>query len=262
MVAGSNGFQPPEVREFYLDRASRFGEERIERSEDKLVLRCGHPAHPDVHPSMGFDLVENGRGPQILIYCHSRKCDKDEILAGVGLTMSDLYFDPKRAPVEGCSLEQFARFKGIPVDFLAAEGLKDTEHWGKPAVDIPYSDPEGEYLFSRYRVALRGRTTVVSETGGKVTVPYGLGSLEDGAEAGFLVVCEGESDTLTCWYHSLPAIGVPGGGNWRPEWSSYLNQIPEVLVAVDPDETGERLFSSLLEDPVLRSRLERVELWR
>jgi putative DNA primase/helicase len=259
MVAESNGHHAPEVLKWFLEKAEYFPGQRIERSENHLVLTCGHPAHPDEHPSMGFDLSENGRGPQILIHCRSRACNTREILAAAGLSMSDLYFDPKQAPSEGCTLAQFAKFKGFDVEFLEAEGLGDTEHWGKPAIAIPYVDLEGEPLFYRYRIALRGNPTVVSETGGKITVPFGLQAIEDAAEAGYVLIGEGESDVLTLWYHDYPAIGSPGGGNWKPEWASYLDEIPEIYVSVDPDATGEKLWSTLNESSVLRPRLGRID---
>src|SRR5262249_3585381 len=63
------------------------------------------PAHPDHDPSLDIDVGDNG---VILLYCRSRKCSVEAIVAGAGLQMSNLFPDghrsngyvppPRRAP--------------------------------------------------------------------------------------------------------------------------------------------------------------------
>jgi hypothetical protein len=57
----------------------------------------------------------------------------------------------------GCSLEQYAKAKGLPADFLRTLGLSDYEdaRWpGKRVLRIPYRDQDGSEPAVRLRVAL------------------------------------------------------------------------------------------------------------
>jgi len=47
-------------------------------------------------------------------------------------------------------------------------------------------------------------------------------------------------------------------GNWRKEWASYLADIPNVLVLVEPDR-GEQLWAALNETMALRGSLGRID---
>ena len=46
---------------------------------------------------------------------------------------------------------------------------------------------------------------------------YGLWRLDHACTAGYVVIGEGESDCHTLWQHGIPAVGLPGAGNWREE---------------------------------------------
>ena len=61
---------------------------------------------------------------------------------------------------------------------------------------------------------------------GSKTCLYGLWRLEelhgcavvgggDTPLAPQVVLVEGESDSHTLWHHGIPALGLPGAGNWR-----------------------------------------------
>jgi hypothetical protein len=115
-------------------------------------------------------------------------------------------------------------------------------------------------VLSRYRVSLKstkGHPAVVSRKGDPIML-YGLHWLEDAKEAGYVLICEGESDCHSAWYRGIPALGVPGVGNWKKEWARYLEGIARILVLVEPD-AGERLWDALNDTKALRGRLERID---
>ena len=60
------------------------------------------------------------------------------------------------------------------------------------------------------------------------------------------------------WYREIPALGVPGVGNWKREWATYLDDIARILVLVEPDR-GETLWADLNETKALRGRLGRID---
>ncbi len=78
-------------------------------------------------------------------------------------------------------------------------------------------------------------------------------------QAGYVVLVEGESDTHTLWYHRLPALGIPGASNWKPEWSEHLEGIEKIYVVIEPDQGGEALKEKLTGCVTIQERLYLVE---
>jgi hypothetical protein len=66
---------------------------------------------------------------------------------------------------------------------------------GEPAVRMPYLDGSGEeVLLTRFRVSLTGKPKIKTKSGDKHRL-YGLWRLDEGREAGYAWLVEGESDT-------------------------------------------------------------------
>jgi hypothetical protein len=253
-----------EVLTWYEETLKQFGDEWVTKSPTDTDVLC--PVHGDRNPSLGVDLRQNGKGPKIVLNCRSQGCEFEEILDSVGLKSRDLYYHadsngvPSGTP-SGCTVAQYAAAKGFPEDFLRSDAvaLEDTEWWGVPAVEIPYADEEGEYVLSRYRISLAGEKKVVSKKGDP-TMLYGLNRLDDARESGYVLLGEGESDCHSAWLRGIPALGIPGAKNWRPEWAAYLEGIATIVVIVEPDGGGKELWESVVATEALFGRLERVEL--
>jgi hypothetical protein len=84
---------------------------------------------------------------------------------------------------------------------------------------MPYFDGDGAEIGARFRVALEGRNRFRWRRGTRVQ-PFGLWRLN--RSLGSVILCEGESDAQTFWYHGVPALGVPGASSWQAEWSEYV----------------------------------------
>ena len=67
-------------------------------------------------------------------------------------------------------------------------------------------------------------------------LPYGLWRLD--RSLGAVILCEGESDAQTFWYHGVPALGVPGAASWQAEWSEVVAGMT-VYIWQEPDSGGE-----------------------
>lgn len=253
-----------EIFTFYKGILEQFPGEKYVKSDTDTDVLC--PAHNDTNPSLGVDLRRNGHGPEIKMNCRSQGCSKDEILKSVGLNWRDLYFNRKDGPkaeVPGCTLAEYAAFKNLPEDFLREDAisLEDREWGGKPAVGIPYLGVGGEVLFWRYRTGLRKTTPdtrMRMGKGTKIVAPYGLNWLDLAREKDYVLLVEGESDCHVLWFHGLPALGVPGAKSWNTDWATYLEGIGTVLVAIEPDAAGEKLWSAIVDTPALSTRLEKV----
>jgi hypothetical protein len=75
------------------------------------------PAHPDTRPSLGITAKEDG---QVLLFCRSRQCAVQDIVAAVGLTMAVLFPDRPTSPYS-----RPQRHRWPPADLLRMAG-RDT----------------------------------------------------------------------------------------------------------------------------------------
>src|SRR5215208_4716242 len=235
------------------------------------MVSCPLPGHGrglgDRKPSVS---VTEGDDSRALVNCQAG-CQTEDVLAEWGLTMADL-FERRNGHGGGGSytsqkatstdqpptLENYAAYVGLPVEFLKSLGLKEYRHLGEPAVSMPYLDEYGEVLLTRSRVSLTGKPKVKTRKGEKHRL-YGLWKLQEAREAGYLWLLEGESDTQTGWYYGEPCVGIPGANGWKPEWASELAGIERLYFVVE-DEAGEACWEKLSATPEIRDRLYRVEL--
>jgi hypothetical protein len=255
------------------------------RNGEKAMCFC--PTHDDRdNPSLSLK-AENGR---LLLHCFAG-CRPEDVLSEIGLELRDLFAEggggasispntPARLHAQdenpyvnaqngrasgvarseyGCTLEGYSKEKKLPEDFLRGLGLRDVTYMEKPAVRIPYPDEEGQEVAVRFRVSLNGTEKFRWRSGDK-PVPYGLKLLGEARKAGFVVLVEGESDCHTLWYHEIPALGIPGAGNWRDGWAAYLDGIEKICAVIEPDQGGETLREKLTACETIKNRLHLVEL--
>jgi hypothetical protein len=160
---------------------------------------------------------------------------------------------------QDCTLDAYAEYVNLPVDFLRGLGLKEIHYIDQRAVKMPYFNaPGSEEVCVRFRVSLTGKPKVKTRKGDKHQL-YGLWKLDEAREAGYAIVVEGESDSQVGWFHGEPVIGVPGATGFQDEWADELNGVEKISVIVEPDEGGEAFWQRLAASP-LRERLYRAEL--
>ena len=248
---------------------------RLESEKNAKAL-C--PAHDDTNPSLSIKAEDD----KLLLKCFAG-CSTEEVVAALGLKMRDLFADDgnREVPIRiegggvsippngietvkhspdtpGCTLEQYAEAKRLPVEDLQGFGLTEVTYQGRPAVKMPYPDEDGNEVAVRFRTALDGPDKFRWRSGDKPTL-YGLPMLEKARTTGLVVLVEGESDCHTLWHHDIPAVGVPGVNNWCDEWAAVFEGIGLVFIVVEPDEAGETLWQALAASD-LRERLQRIEL--
>ena len=75
-----------------------------------------------------------------------------------------------------------------------------------------------------------------------------------------MVLVEGESDCHTLWYHGIPALGIPGAGNWREDRDAgYLDGIETIYVVIEPDRGGQAVRQWLAQSKI-RDRVKLIHL--
>jgi hypothetical protein len=216
------------------------------------------PAHDDRKPSLSVSEGDDGR---VLIKCHAG-CSTEDVVSGLGLRMSDLFehhrnggggrgailLPDNAATAQPCTLQEYAHAKRLRVEHLKKLRLSDVHYQGRPAVRIPYKDPDGEEVVVRFRWRRGDKPTL-----------YGLWLLDRMKKARYVVLVEGESDCHTLWQHGVPALGVPGASVWREEWATYLEGFEKVYAVIEADRGGETLHGKLTASSV-RDLLHRVDL--
>ena len=233
------------------------------KSGSSWLAKC--PAHDDKSPSLS---ISQGDDDCVLLKCHGG-CEVRDIVAALGMELSDLFVKKERGKRKGAStlpvkrrtaehpcsepqkqvdtpvvateqlepagltLEQLAEAKMIDVEFLRSLGCSDLKYQGAPAVRIEYRSEDDQLTATRYRVGLHAEPRFRWKAGAKVGL-YGLDRLRAIRAAGWVLIVEGESDCWTAWKHGVPAIGVPGKATWKPAWAEHFAGV-DVYVWQEPD---------------------------
>ena len=210
------------------------------------------PCHRDRENSLNIGEGDDGR---VLLKCFAG-CDTEAIVRKMGLEWADLFPDARHTRLEeggvviplrnpatvqphlGCTLEDYAQAKRLPVQFLERLGLIEAYYFGKPAVKVSYLAEDGSEAAARFRINLTG-DKFRWRRGDKPCL-YGLWRLSEAREARYVVLVEGESDCHTHWYHGIPTLGIPGAANWREDRDAgHLDGIEIIYIVTEPDKGGE-----------------------
>ncbi|MBS3919087.1 MAG: hypothetical protein KG012_09370 [Deltaproteobacteria bacterium] len=227
------------------------------------------PAHDDGQASLSISQGDDGR---VLLKCFAG-CAAQDVMEALGLEMKDL-FPPKeegvsspsppkrRATVQpscqvsentknelvavpeglhttgsqGCTLQQYATLKGLPISFLRELGLSDVKYIGKAAVRTPYFNAKQEEISVQYRIAPDGNNKFRWRKGSK---PCLYGTNRDYKSNGKVIIAEGPSDAQTLWNAGFSALGLPSADGWKEERdATLLDGITSIFVVIEPDQGG------------------------
>src|SRR5262245_34528130 len=134
------------------------------------------------------------------------------------------------------TVAELAVARGLEEQFLREQGLDDLIDRGLEYIHTPYYDHNGREIFRRRRPGRHGR---FEQPASMPLMAYGRWRLGDWHH-GHLFLCEGETDTLTCWYHNLPALGLAGSDLAGSLVAEDLATTDRLYICPDNDEAGER----------------------
>lgn len=162
----------------------------------------------------------------------------------------------------GITLEQYSFAKRIPASFLESIGITQARYANVPAIRLPYHNPDGTEGAVRYRLQLeksKPDNRFRWRKGSKLML-YGLERIDTYRAGGEITIVEGESCTQTAWYHGIPAVGLPGAGNWKEERDAHhFEGFERINVIIEPDTGGETV-RKWLETSSIRDRVYLVDL--
>jgi hypothetical protein len=245
----------------YPDHQDRHPSWRWDNSQGKAFCTCGHGNIFHVVAKMRG--LPSGRAgfPQAADYCR-------EVLGAEPWPERAQRPDsqPKkpsprehRPPPKGCTLAGYADLKKLPMEFLLSLGIMDAECPtcpGIPAISIPYRDRDSTPMAVRFRVDLEGKDKFRWRQGDKPPL-YGLDRL---ANHKSVAIVEGESCCQTLWHHDIPAVGLPGAGNWNEERdAATFDGLETIYVVIERDQGGEQVLKWLPKSAI-RARVKLVDL--
>jgi len=140
-------------------------------------------------------------------------------------------------------LEAVLRGCYLPVE-LEAAGWHALPWGGEvPALVIPfhYRGECGALRFRRMDGKDRHKYDALAGVG--VPLPFNADALEEGqclhtVGGGELHIAEGELDAYTLTVHGLRAVGIPGAGSWRADWTALVQPAGRLVAWYDADAAG------------------------
>ncbi len=206
------------------------------------TARC--PAHDDRQASLS---VTEGRSGEVLLNCFAG-CRAEEVVAAMGLAMADLFPheaqpQPDRRLSPRITVDELARDKGLPAEFLRAIGVEQ----GIGGVKITYKLADGSLApRQRWRRALSAKDGSSWLKGDGPPVPYGLWMLDKmRTVSDALTLVEGESDSWTLWHYHIPALGIPGADMAKTLELAHVEPFPRLLIVQEPDKGGQTFVAGL-----------------
>lgn len=232
-----------------LGAVGKYSEER----NGNFVALC--PAHGDRNPSLAIREGERGR---VVVVCRAG-CETSAIVGALGLRMSDLFPprpDPEKANgTSACSLKlsELVAHKKLNADHVESLGWRDAEHRGHPCVEIPYLRRDGTFARTRVRRTLtkdadKDRRFVWDGEGEVIAYEPDRGELA--RKKRFLIIVEGETDTVTLLFAEFPALGIPGVGSESKLERHHVEGVERIYISRETDDAGAKFV------PRVRERLK------
>lgn len=129
-------------------------------------------------------------------------------------------------------LEKFAERKRLPLAFLTENGVEESE------ARIRFTNGAAR---SRIRARADSHTTTWEPGAARAMRVYGYDRVAQMRQwSKTLLICEGESDALSAWFHKRPALGVPGSTMHGKLELEDVALFDRVVVIREPDDAGRK----------------------
>jgi hypothetical protein len=224
----------------------------VKRSGAGWVAKC--PGHSDNENSLGVDVIDG----KVMLKCFAG-CDTEHVVSSMGLGLADLFSDDPVAPEEkpqkqeqkSCTLDALCAHKKLSREFVCGLGWRESITRGLSRVEIPYPTREGKVHRVRHRFALNAKDGS-SWSPGASLIPYEPDKGALAAEEGYVLVVEGETDTVTLLHAGIPALGLPGASQAKLLEAHHVAGLKCVFVCQETDAAGESFVDTV------KARLEEL----
>lgn len=253
----------------YLEIFNRVKLRNVDINGDEVTCSCPFPNHKDDKPSFAFN-KKTGQ-----YFCHGCKASgngSDYMVLLLGMSKSEAWAELKSLAgvvevehveivekLKRFTMADYAEEKYLCVDDLRSYGIMDTSK--QTMIVIPYLDANRNVVIKRYRGHASGKKWAWEKGKGKNIIPYGLWH-DFMKTTKYVVFVEGESDCHTLWRYNIPALGIAGAKQFKPEFVNLLpDNVTDIIVHVEPalngNDAGEQFAQS-----IARARWIDKKLWR
>jgi hypothetical protein len=152
------------------------------------------------------------------------------------------------------TVEDFAAHKNIDPDVLKFYDWRNTDR----GIEIDYKRRDGGLARTRVRCAIAGEKRFFWKKEDAEIIAYEPDGGELAREQGYLVICEGESDTVSLLFAEIPALGIPGADFTKTIQSHHLVGVRQVFICVDVNAVGDPDSGAEKFIPRVRARLHEL----
>jgi len=153
------------------------------------------------------------------------------------------------------SLQDFIDKKKLSKDFLKSYNICESDYFNVKGVFIPYYDSQEAFdsnkpLYKRVRNDnMKGKFRFIDAT--KIKIPYCIYEIDKFIDKSYIILVEGESDTLTLRYYGMNAIGISGAGFLdasvnRQEIIDKLNVFDNIYIYDEQDGGSDLLLKQAI----------------
>ena len=128
---------------------------------------------------------------------------------------------PETPQNQAVTISNLAEHLQLSEDLLRSFKVTDVIHDGAPAIAVPYLNEAGQPVGAR--LWTRIDQTSVGWQGEHLPLLYGQQFMWDIRRFGWVLIVQGEADTWAAASCAIPALGLPEGSAWHPEWATLLD---------------------------------------
>jgi 5S rRNA maturation endonuclease (ribonuclease M5) len=170
------------------------------------------------------------------VNCHANAgCSADDIVAALGLTMSDLYDEPKNSTNHSAVRNHTRRINPASIIPHIVATYPYTDEDGELRYEMVRKEPK-TFLFRRPD----GRGNWIWKKGDTRLVLYHLPEVKKAiANGDTIFIVEGEKDADRLQADGFTATSAPfGAGEWKSQYAELLAGAADVVIVADKDEPG------------------------
>lgn len=194
-----------------------------QRGSGEQYMACC-PAHGDTKPSLSV----TERDGKILVHCQAG-CTTEAVISAMGLTMQDLFDDPKPKPQSWIFLREHIYYDENS-EPIAKKQLYDKGDGTKTG--IWYRFENGNYIknLNGLRMPLYNLPVLTDKEGAYIA----------GGENSTVYIAEGEKDAQTLFDMGYAGTTSPNGAGskWKTEYNKYVTG-RDVVILADNDKAGQ-----------------------
>ena len=210
-------------------------------------IRCSCPFHDDEHPSFSINI---NTGAWICHGCNEQGSITDFVAKMENITTSEAYkflidegyIENNYAETISYTVEDFSLEKKLPIEFLKKFDIKSADN--NKSTIFPYYDINNIFIRNKYRNNPNSSVRFFWDNTGNETTLYGMWALKSFNNS-YVILAEGETDTLSCWFYNIQCIGVPGAKTFKKDYAQFFERFEKIYIHDESDNGAKEFINKI-----------------